>query len=433
MTGLLCSFDPLIKGSSPAAGELPGARALAWRAVAALLLWIGAAVAPAAADTVANDARLGGDANRTRFVADLSRVVDFHVFTLENPYRVIVDMPDVKFQMPAGLGSTGRGLVSAYRYGLIAPGKSRIVIDVKAPIKVAKAYVLKPKGGQPARLVIDLVKTDIATFRKEMRRGRKAATAREGAQKSRPSEPPAVRERAERGGKPLIVIDPGHGGVDPGAVSRNGLREKDVVFAFAKVLEAELKRRGRYRTLLTRRIDVYVPLGERVAIARRAGASLFISIHADSVPGRFSTIASGATVYTLSERASDNEAKALAAKENRSDIIAGVELPPESDEVTNILIDLAQRETKNLSITFADAMVTSIKEKTQVRRKARRFAGFRVLKAPDVPSVLVELGYISHPNDEKRLKSKRWQRNVAVAAAGAIDNYFAKRVARMPY
>ena len=370
-----------------------------------------------------------------RFVADLSREVKFHVFTLENPYRVIVDMPDVQFQMPAGVGSKGRGLVSAYRYGLIAPGKSRIVIDVKGPISIDNTFVLKAKGGQPARLVIDLVKTDVASFRKAMRKARAAGGGASMVRKSRPKpiDPPAVRKRAERGGKPLVVIDPGHGGVDPGAISRSGLREKDVVFSFSKALEAELKKSGRYRTKLTRRIDVYVPLRERVAIARRAGASLFISIHADSVPGRFSTKASGATVYTLSEKASDNEARALAAKENRSDIIAGVDLPAESDEVTNILIDLAQRETKNLSITFADTMVTSIKGQTPVRKKARRFAGFRVLKAPDVPSVLVELGYMSNPSDEKRLKSKRWQRKVAKAAARAVDKYFAKRVARMPY
>lgn len=404
----------------------------AWAMIAlAALLWT-AAAGGAMSQTVANDARLGGDAERTRFVADLSKAVKFRVFTLQSPYRVIVDMPDVKFQMPAGLGSKGRGLVTAYRYGLIAPGKSRIVIDVKAPIRVAQAFVLDAKGDQPARLVIDLVKTDVATFAKEMQKARKADAGAVAKPRAKPT-PPAVRKRAQKGGKPLIVIDPGHGGVDPGAVSRSGLREKDVVFAFAKALEAELKKSGRYRTQMTRRIDVYVPLGRRVEIARRAGASLFMSIHADSVPGAFSTKASGATVYTLSEKASDNEAKALATKENRSDIIAGVDLPSKSDEVTNILIDLAQRETKNLSITFADAMITSIKGQTPVRKNAHRFAGFRVLKAPDVPSVLVELGYMSNPSDEKRLKSKRWQRKVAKAATRAVDNYFSKRVARMPY
>ncbi len=398
-------------------------------ALALAMLWPGAVLADT---TIANDARLGGDAQRTRFVADLSREVKFRVFTLENPYRVIVDMPDVRFQMPAGLGNTGRGLVSAYRYGLIAPGKSRIVIDVKAAVRIDKAFVLKAKDGQPARLVVDLVKTDVGAFRKEMRRARASGEGRQ-ASKPPPAKPPVLRKRAKSGGKPLIVIDPGHGGVDPGAVSRGGLREKDVVFSFSKALEAQLKKTGRYRTLMTRRIDVYVPLRERVEIARREGASLFISVHADSVPGRLSTKASGATVYTLSERASDKEAKALAAKENRADIIAGVDLPPKSDEVTNILIDLAQRETKNLSITFADTLVDSMKGATPVRKKARRFAGFRVLKAPDVPSVLVELGYMSNPSDEKRLKSKRWQRKVAVSTTRAVDNYFAKRVARMPY
>ena len=390
-----------------------------------------------AASTVANDARLGGDAESTRFVADLSREVEFRVFTLANPYRVIIDMPDVRFQMPAGLGNKGRGLVSAYRYGLIAPGKSRIVIDVKSAVRVKKAFVLKAKSGQAARLVIDLVKTDAKTYREQMRRdaqaGRGQTDVKPAALKRPRVKLPAMAKRGPKSGKPIIVIDPGHGGVDPGAISRNGLREKDVVFSFAKVLYAELKKNGRFNPVLTRQIDVYVPLRERVAMARRMAASLFISIHADSVSGRFSKTASGATVYTLSETASDNEAKALATKENRADIIAGVDLPTESNEVSNILIDLAQRETKNWSITFADTLVTTIKGKTPVRKKSRRFAGFRVLKAPDVPSVLVELGYMSNPSDERRLKSKRWQRKVAASMARAIGKYFSTRYARSPY
>ena len=387
--------------------------------------------------TLAKDARVGGDAERTRFVADLSKKVSFRVFTLADPYRVIIDMPDVNFQLPAGLGRKGKGLVSAYRYGLIAPGKSRIVIDANAPVLVEKARVLKGKGKEPVRLVVDLKKTDRKTFLANLT---KQPAAKQPAKQTKTADvplpnaaPPAVRKRRGNGNKPIVVIDPGHGGVDPGAISRSGLKEKDVVFDFAKMLRNEIKKRGRLKPMLTREIDVYVPLRERVAFARRNGASLFISIHADSVPGRFSRKASGATVYTLSERASDSEARALAAKENRSDIIAGVDLPNESDEVTNILIDLAQRETKNLSITFAGTLISGLKGDTPLRKKTHRFAGFRVLKAPDVPSVLVELGYISNPADAKRLKSKSWRKEMATSVSKAIENYFSKRLARVPF
>ena len=414
-----------------------------WAAIAlvvaqALILSLATGPSPLRAETtLAKDARIGGDAERTRFVADLSKKVSFRVFTLADPYRVIVDMPDVRFQMPAGLGRKGKGLVTAYRYGLIAQGKSRIVIDVKAPVLVDKAFVLEARDGNPVRLVIDLAKTDRTKFLAILaKQPGPDATAKKSKVASVPlpaAAPPALRKRRGGQSKPIVVIDPGHGGVDPGAISRSGLKEKDVVFDFAKMLRNEIAKRGRLRPIMTREIDVYVPLRERVALARRNGASLFISIHADSVPGRFSRKASGATVYTLSERASDSEARTLAAKENRSDIIAGVELPSESDEVTNILIDLAQRETKNLSITFAGTLLSGLKGETPLRKKSHRFAGFRVLKAPDVPSVLVELGYISNPNDAKRLKSREWRKEMAVTISRAVESYFSKRLARVPF
>lgn len=388
-----------------------------------------------AAGTVAKDARLGGDRLRTRFVTDLSKPVTFKVFTLAEPYRVIIDLPDVKFQLPAGLGRKGRGLVTAYRFGLIGPGRARIVIDVNAPVLVDKSFVLKPQGRQPARLVIDLIRTDRKTFLAGLRkrRSRQAAATRKPGAAAPAVVPPSAKAPRGRGAKPVIVVDPGHGGVDPGAVSKSGVSEKKIVFSFAKTLHKVLRATGRYKVVLTRRIDTYVPLRERVAIARKASGDLFISIHADSLPRRRANGVTGATVYTLSEKASDNEAKALAAKENRSDIIAGVDLPTKSDEVTSILIDLAQRETKNLSIVFTDTMLASLRGTTRLNSKPHRFAGFAVLKAPDVPSVLVELGYLSNRADEKLLVSRAWRKKVAVAVAKAIDSYFSKRVARVPF
>jgi len=390
-----------------------------------------------ATTTLAKGAKVAGDSERTRFVADLSKRVGFRVFTLADPYRVIVDMPDVKFQLPAGLGRKGKGLISAYRYGLIAPGKSRIVIDVKGPVRIEKAAILGASKDEPVRLIIDLRKTDRKKFQadidKQFGPGLKIKTAKNAGVPLPNAAPPTIRKSRGNRSKPIVVIDPGHGGVDPGAISRSGLKEKDVVFDFAKMLRDEIVKSGRLRPIMTREIDVYVPLRERVDFARRNGASLFISIHADSVPGRYSRKASGATVYTLSERASDSEARTLAAKENRSDIIAGVELPAESNKVSNILIDLAQRETKNLSIAFAGTLISGLKGGTPLQKRSHRYAGFRVLKAPDVPSVLVELGYISNPSDAKLLKSNEWRKQMALKVARAVESYFSKRMARVPF
>lgn len=373
-------------------------------------------------NTVANDARLAGDKTRTRFIADLSKKVEVNVFALGDPYRVIVDLPEVNFQMPAGLGTEKRGLITGYRFGLFAPGKSRIVIDISGPFLVDKSFVLDPRADQPARLVVDLVPTDQKTFNANQREASAQAMPRQPLPQKASLPAPPVNT------KPLVVIDPGHGGVDPGTRSGEGITEKEVVLAFAKTLREKLAAKGRYEVVLTREDDRFLALRERVEFAQKRNANLFVSIHADYFPKPQE--ARGATIYTLSEQASDDEAKALAAKENFSDVIAGVALPTDSDEVVaNILVDLAQRETQNRSITFAKSIVGEM-GKANLHTKALRSAGFRVLKAPDVPSVLLELGFLSHPDDEKRLTSERWRATIADKVAAAIDGYFTKRVAR---
>lgn len=375
---------------------------------------------------VAKDARVAGDRARTRFIADLSKKVDVHVFALGDPYRVIVDLPEVNFQMPDGLGTEKRGLVSGYRFGLFAPGKSRIVIDVAGPFLVDKSFVLDERPNQPARLVIDLVATDRTTFLAKLKArsdDRPAETV--GALPSQP-------ETATTNEKPVVVLDPGHGGVDSGTKTGDGIAEKDVVLAFAKTLKKKLDAKRQYRVLLTREDDRFLALRERVAFAQKRRANLFISIHADYSPRKPKEV-SGATVYTLSDEASDEESKELAAKENFSDAIAGVELPDDSDEVVaNILIDLAQRETHTHSLSLAKSIVAQM-GRSNLHRKAMKSAGFRVLKAPDVPSVLLELGYLSNPEDEKRLTSDSWRAATADKVTAAIDSYFAKRVARTPF
>jgi N-acetylmuramoyl-L-alanine amidase len=403
---------------------------LSWvMALGLLAAPVGLVSSPTHADskaTIAKDARLAGDRERTRFIADLSKTVNVHVFALGNPYRVIVDAPDVRFQMPPGIGKEERGLVTAFRYGLFAPGKSRIVIDVSGPFLIDKSFVLEPRDDQPARLVIDLVPTDEKTFLAKLHEAKKARA--ESAPLPLP-EPPVRPADA----KPIVVLDPGHGGVDPGTSSASGVTEKEVVLKFAQRLREKLAATGRYEIYLTREGDRFLPLKERVVFAQKKGAGLFLSVHADYFPTKIDD-ARGATVYTLSERASDDEARALAAKENFSDAIAGVELPSDSDEVVaNILIDLAQRETQNRSLVFARSIVGELAAKGALHTKRLRSAGFRVLKAPDVPSVLLELGFLSNPEDEKELTSEEWRDRMASSVAAAIDGYFAKRIARVPF
>ena len=398
------------------------------RAVLLAILCLGAGYSSGQAEArpreaVAKDARLAGDRGRTRFIADLSKKVDVNVFSLADPYRVIVDLPEVNFQMPPGLGSEKRGLVTGYRYGLFAPGKSRIVIDVSGPFLVDKAFVLEGRADQPARLVVDLIVTDRTTFLAKLRAARIPVVG------SIPKLKPQAQATAA---KPVVILDPGHGGIDPGTASADGVTEKEVVLAFAKTLRQKLEAKGDYQVYLTREGDTFLALRERVEFAQSKGANLFVSIHADSFP-KHANEASGATVYTLSERASDDEAKELAAKENFSDAIAGVELPTDRDEVVaNILIDLAQRETQNRSIVFARSVVGEMSA-AELHRKSLKSAGFRVLKSPDVPSVLLELGFLSNPDDEKRLTSETWRAAMAEKVGAAIDAYFAKRVARMPF
>ena len=376
---------------------------------------------------IAQDARVAGDRERTRFIADLSKKVDVHVFALASPYRVIVDAPDVNFQMPEGVGKEKRGLITAYRYGLFAPGKSRIVIDVGGPFLIDKAFVLEPRDDQPARLVVDLVPTDEKTFQAKLKETRPPEPEQASAASMTLPEPPVRAPDA----KPVIVLDPGHGGIDPGTSSADGITEKDVVLAFAKSLKAKLEATGRYEVYLTREDDTFLPLRERVEFAQKKGAGLFLSIHADYFPQQTEK-ATGATVYTLSEQASDEEAKELATKENFSDALAGVALPSDSDEVVaNILIDLAQRETQNRSSVFARSIVGELAGNLHTMKL--RSAGFRVLKAPDVPSVLLEIGFLSNPDDEKHLVSDAWRDRMGNSLVEAIDGYFAKRIARAPF
>ena len=369
---------------------------------------------------VATDARLGGDEARTRFVLDLTKRVEVSAFTLADPYRVVLDLPQVMFQLPAKVGETGRGLVKAFRFGLVMPGGSRIVLDATAPVRVEKAFVIDPVDSQPARLVLDLVAIDRDGFLRNI------------ALENRPrrSEPPAKIDRDARDAdpRPLVVLDPGHGGLDSGTVAPTGDTEKTIVLEFAQQLRDKLEKSGKYRVAMTRADDRFVPLADRVQLARSRQAALFLSIHADALPHRDSE-ARGASIYTLSETASDAEAARLAEAENRADVIAGVDLSAEPNDVADILIDLAQRETKAFSANLAHALAKELKATSRLHKHPLKSAGFRVLKAPDVPSVLIELGYVSSSQDLKYLLSDAWRSRAIDSIAQAITTFFATRLA----
>ncbi len=373
---------------------------------------------------VATGARVVGDGEGTRFVLDLDSAVNVAAFTLSDPYRVIVDLPEIGFALPKDAGTEGRGLVSGWRYGLFAKGRSRIVIDATAPVRIVKAFSVPPAEGQPARLVVDIEKTSQEAFREELQR---TALAREVAndlpveKTDRLATTPAGKRT-----KPLIMLDPGHGGVDSGTVASSGTLEKDIVLAFAKQVKTVLEATGKVEVAMTRDDDRFIPLGDRVQMARDQTADLFVSIHADSV---HQNDVRGATVYTLSERASDQDAALLAAKENASDIIAGLDLEDTADEISDILVDLTRRETKNFSVAFANNLVSTMGAATRMIRNPHRYAGFRVLRAPDVPSVLVEIGYLSNGQDEKLLTSDEWRGRTADAIANAIVGFFGSKYA----
>jgi N-acetylmuramoyl-L-alanine amidase len=374
---------------------------------------------------VASDVRLGGDETQSRLVLDLSQKVDVRAFTLANPYRVVIDMPQVAFQLPAKTGEKGRGLIKAFRYGLVMQGGSRIVIDLARPARIEKASVLDPGNDQPARLVLELAPVEREAFMRTI-----ALDNRAPEMARKPEHEPEVKSGDSKAAdpRPLVVIDPGHGGIDNGTKASSGEMEKTLVLEFAVLLRDKIEKTGKYRVVMTRTDDTFVPLAERVNIARARHASLFISIHADALARREGD-AQGATVYTLSETASDAAAARLAEDENRADVIAGLDLSAEPDDVADILIDLARRETKTFSVQFARGLVGEMRNVARLHKEPLKSAGFRVLKAPDIPSVLVELGYVSNRGDLKLLTSQAWRGRTADAIMQAVDTFFTTRIA----
>lgn len=408
-------------------------RVLAAHLVAAVSIAsaVGAPASKGGDASVAAEAFAAGLESRsasTSFTLDLTKGVRAEVFTLAGPYRVVIDLPNVAFKLPPDAGRAGSGLVTAYRYGLFAEGKARIVLDTRGPTRIDRAGMEHLPNGRGIRLTVDLVATDAASF------GAGTGGARTS-EAAKPAATPADEAPKRQGHKPVVAIDPGHGGIDPGAVGIGNVTEKSIVLAVAMQLKKQLAASGRYDVRLTRTSDVFVPLDKRLGLSREWGAELFISLHADAIAERqWADAVRGATVYTLSERASDEQARLMAEKENASDLIAGLDTREGEglDEVKGILIDLMRRETANFSSDLAGLLVKRLGKSVALSRDPHRSAAFKVLKQPHAPSVLVELGYMSHPEDERLMTSQDWQRKVAAAIAGAVETYFGRRTANAP-
>ncbi len=359
---------------------------------------------------VATDARLEVQGELVRLTMALSRPVTAAASVMAGPDRVIVDLPSINFQIEGKQSRKSAGFVSGFRYGLFMADRARIILDLAQPATVANVSV-KPVRGGFGELVVELKRVSREEF---------AALAREAAAKTQlPSIP--VERKAEGDSRRIVVIDPGHGGIDPGTQVA-AIAEKAVVLAFGLKLKEQLEAQGRYRVIMTRSDDTFISLNDRVRIARGVEANLFISIHADSLAQAQDV--RGATVYTGSERASDAEAARLAAKENQADAVAGLESSEDVHDVAGILMDLAKRETRSFSTIFARNLVERLGGSVKMHKVPLRSAGFRVLTAPDVPSVLIELGYMSSPKDAELLNSEGWRAQAAAAVQQAVDQYF---------
>jgi N-acetylmuramoyl-L-alanine amidase len=397
-------------------------------AALAVLVGLGAAAAgpgPALADApVLADARIGERDGETRFVLEFDTGVPYKIFTLSGPDRVVIDLPSVEWKGPPSGQADGRGLIAGYRHGLFKPGITRVVIDLAAPARVEKHFKLGASGSSGPRLVVDLAPAQRTVQSSEVQES--GGWAAYEAELARASPAQATPGPMPNSSKRVVVLDPGHGGVDPGAIGASGIYEKHVVLSYAKVLADALRATGRYSVVMTRDRDIFLPLRDRYAVAHEVGAGLFLSIHADS---NHSAKLQGLSVYTLSEKASDAEAEALARKENLSDVLAGTDLTGYEADVTSILISLAQQSVKQSSVNFAETLVEEMEKSVKLLRNPHRFAGFAVLKSPNVPSVLIELGFLSNERDEAALRSPERQRLMAIGMVRAIDRYFERKEA----
>ena len=366
-------------------------------------------------------ARIMGDENSTRMLIDFDTLISAKILYMDQPSRIVIELPRTVFSFAQNSGFEPRGLIALVRHGAISKDTTRIVISLKSPAKVSHHEILPLNNGDGHRLILDIeavLPAEFATLIQQQSeiRGVSGNVVTKG-------------DRVYRGkrnnGRFKIVVDPGHGGIDGGASGVRGAIEKDITLAVAKQIRTELEKSGNFDVELTREEDVFVSLRQRVDFTRRAHADLFISIHADSLSQRY---VRGSTVYTLSKKASDNLSARLAESENLSDLVAGLALPEEEDVVTDILVELTARETIRFSRHFSGILTASLKNHINLIKNPQRYAAFGVLKAPEVPSILLELGYLSNKQDEKLMRSEKWQAKVAQSVGVAVTKFFKPRL-----
>jgi N-acetylmuramoyl-L-alanine amidase len=374
------------------------------------------AVASSLKPPVATDGEIRFGPDKTILSVILATKIPFKLAVMTKPDRVIVDLPEVNFQLSPDFGRKPSGLIRSARFGLFAPGRSRIVIELAGPAS-PKAVVSEVLGGAAFKLDLTLEPISAEAFQR-------AVQASAPLEEAKKADLPVIPQGDSR---PVIVLDPGHGGIDNGATGFGQSLEKDVVLGFARDLKAKLEETGKYRVVMTRDRDVFVSLGDRVKLAQKLGAALLISIHADTLSAAPSV--RGFTVYTGSEKASDAEAARLAEAENLSDQIAGVDNEEESDEIAGILGDLTLRETRSYSHLFARTLVGQMSGGTKANKNPHRSARFRVLRAPDVPSVLLELGYLSSKADAEMMKDPVWRDQTASTIVASVNNFMGPRMA----
>lgn len=390
------------------------------------------------------DIRISHSSNSARLTLVFDGDTPFKFLTLSNPYRMVIDIPNLIWKAPKNPLPTHKGLISGLRHGQYKENTIRIVLDFKKPITIdkyaelptekTKLKSLKHLNKSGRRLYIDLV--SVSDFKPQRYvssnwppKKIKLLNNKEPLKLTKPKAPPKYKTKSKKVTiakfsnklKKLIVLDPGHGGIDPGSIGAKTSIEKIIVLRIAKAAKKRLEASGKYRVILTRNKDIYIPLRERFEIAEDNKADLFISLHTDKLSDKK---VQGTSIYTLSDKASDNESDLLAAKENRSDILTGHALELYSEDVSSILIDLAQESTNRLSWRFAEALLRTLKNKIKTIGKPHRYAGFAVLKSPNIASILIELGFLSNYKDRQLLVSKQFSQTFSYVLLTALNNYF---------
>ncbi len=414
-------------------------------AVVFALFFVGLAVPSASAQDAlpsVEAARVSTTPERARLIIDLSAVTEFAIASIAEPNRIAVDVRAGSVPTIATQPVAGEGIVANFTTTIASDDRVRVELMLTTPAVVQQAYLLDAVGDQPARLVVDLVTTTPQDFAARAAAdlansidrtvpdavtapAQPSAPASEEAPSSAPSseEPPPdpVAEARDGESRPLIVLDPGHGGIDNGASSPSGIHEKDITLAFSLQLRDMLVATGKFDVALTRTDDTYLTLNERVDLARQNKADLLISLHADTFQQEDIR---GASIYTRDERAADILDEVLSENESRADIVAGYAPQDAKPAVVDILVDLMRRQVRQQAYLAAGDIVKAMKPSVTLRRFPVRQADFFVLQAPDIPSMLIELGFMSNPADIRNLESEQWRDKVVAAISDGIEGYF---------